>query len=623
VKNQFWLRGFAVSLGISGFVAMPTTELQAQYNQGLVPQSYPIAIGKYPSLAQNTQIQGGHVHVPQGNYTSTEQVQQVILGQSQDVRQMTPTPAQHVQAQQSTSQPAQVTPLPPVQSSAPAYTQSSPVYQQPAPVSAHATPMNSIPVVPQPIPMQNSVSSSCGDSAPMASIYQGVTGAYPNGNEVVYEGPVYQGGMPRAVNVNPWFFGAGALIFNREDSEDVRLSSLANPGPPVTAGAKQLSTLDVRMRTSGGFQAFGGRYFGCGRYALMGTYWGIYPSSQTLTVFDPAGVDYLRTDLPFTVQNPAGGNEHGVEMPNGAPVLGPDGGRTFYDWFTNSAAQRVVRNQDFNNVELSLFSFGLAGAARNGFSNDGGGCGGGLIGGHANGSNWQNGRFGRGSLGLGSYGDRGSCNSGCNTCQVAAPCTGPTGPCGPMTGAQCSRLRLSMLGGVRWFRYNDYLEYAASDTDTDFGGADDIYYRNTLRNDLLGFQVGGLANYCMGRKINLYASSKAGIFGNRVTFDSYAGTTTTPGVISSYSAAYDNQDYVIRSTKTGLSLLGEVETGLACRITQGITGTCGYRVVGVSGVATAPGQIPYDFSDITSIRRIQNDGSVVLHGLSFGGMYNW
>ncbi len=59
-----------------------------------------------------------------------------------------------------------------------------------------------------------------------------------------------------------------------------------------------------------------------------------------------------------------------------------------------------------------------------------------------------------------------------------------------MTGAQCSRLRLSMLGGIRWFRYNDYLEYAASDTDTVFGtGADDVYYRNTLRNDLVGFQL--------------------------------------------------------------------------------------------------------------------------------------
>jgi hypothetical protein len=614
MKNQFWIRGVAVSLGLTGFAGLPTGQILAQYNQGLAPQSYPMTIGSYPSLAQNTQLQGGHVHVPQGAYTTADTQQQ----------------------------PASITPLPPVQTPAPIYTQHT---QTPsAPVSQNTAPMNAVPgqynPAPQPIPMQNSNYSNysnCAESPPMGSIYQGVTGSCSSCNQnFASQGPVYQGSpsyqvpsMPSVVGVNPWFFGAGALIFNREDSEDVRLSSLAIPGAPVTAGAKQLSTLDARMRTSGGFQAFGGRYFGCGRYALMGTYWGLYPSSQSLTVYDPdansgaggganpGGGNYLRTDLPFTVQNPAGTNEHGVEMPGGGgPVLGPDGGRTFYDWYSNSVAQRVVRNQDFNNVEVSLLGFGLGGAARNGLSVAGGGCG--------SGHGWQNGRIGRAGFGHGGCGSAdGSCG-GCSSCQtVSAPCTGPTGPCGPMTGAQCSRLRLSMLGGVRWFRYNDYLEYAASDTDTVFGGADDIYYRNTLRNDLLGFQFGGLANYCCGSRVNLYASSKAGIFGNRMTFDSYAGTTTTPGIISSYSAAYDNQDYVIRSTKTGLSVLGEVETGVAIRFCKGITGTCGYRVVGVSGVATAPGQIPHDFSDITSISRIRNDGSLVLHGLSLGGMYNW
>ncbi len=134
------------------------------------------------------------------------------------------------------------------------------------------------------------------------------------------------------------------------------------------------------MGTSGGFQVFGGRYFGCGRYALMGTFWGLYPSDESVMILDPAGGvgvgDYLRTDLPLTIQNPAGDNEHGIEMPGvGGPVLGPDGGRTGYDWMTNSFAQRLVRSQDFNNVELSLFSFGLGGAARNGLARTG--CGGG------------------------------------------------------------------------------------------------------------------------------------------------------------------------------------------------------------------------------------------------------
>ncbi len=192
-----------------------------------------------------------------------------------------------------------------------------------------------------------------------------------------------------------------------------------------------------------------------------------------------------------------------------------------------------------------------------------------------------------------------------------------------MTGAQCSRLRLSLLGGIRWFRFNDYLEYAASDNDAVFGNGDDFYYRNTLRNDLVGFQLGALANYCCGSRVNLYASSKAGVFGNRIAFDSFAGSDSATAIISSYSSAYDNQRYAFSSNKTSLSMLGEFETGVGVRLTQGITGTCGYRVVGVSGVATAPGQIPYDFSDFNAVRRIQDNGNLILHGLSIGGMYNW
>lgn len=179
-----------------------------------------------------------------------------------------------------------------------------------------------------------------------------------------------------------------------------------------------------------------------------------------------------------------------------------------------------------------------------------------------------------------------------------------------------------MLGGVRWFRFNDYMEYATSENDATFGGADDFYYRNTLRNDLLGFQLGGRATYCTGRKINLYGGTKFGVFGNRINYDTFAGTTTTAAVVSSYNS-YDNQAYDIHAATTGLSLLGEGELGTGVRVSRGWTANCGYRVIGATGIATAPGQIPYDFSLLNDVRRIQHHDSLILHGVSFGGMYNW
>jgi hypothetical protein len=625
MRNRFWLRGLAVSLGFTSLSGLFSEQVLGQYGQQLAPSAYPaqspITFGgypTYPSLAQNSQPGSSHVHVPQGNYTTAETIV------PSHVPNASPTPAQpSYQVAPSTQS------LPPIHASAP-------TYSQPTPASPSVTPMYSVPSpVPsvQPIPSQAYISAHPAQSpAPIAmdgSCPSCMTQAAPTymTSAPASCGPVYA--APVAVAPNPWFFGAGALILNREDTDYVRLSSTVTPGTPAIPGPASLTTLDARMRTSGGFQAFGGRYFGCGRYAVMGSYWGLYPTEQSVMRIDSTpgvGVgDYFRTDLPLTIDNPGGTNEHGIEMPTIGTALGPDGGRTGYDWMTNSVSQRLVRSQDFNNFEINFFTFGLAGAARNGYANAG--CGAGL--GHGGG--WHNGIYGRGGCGCGGHGCAacmGGCGSSCNSCGLGggcgsclSRCSGPTSACGPITGAQCSRLRMSWLGGLRWFRFNDYLEYAASDNDAIYGNGDDFYYRNTLRNDLLGFQLGGLANYCCGCRVNLYASSKAGIFGNRVTFDSFAGTDSETAIISSYNSSYDNQDY--QSTKTGLAFLGEVEAGVGIRLTPGITGTCGYRVVGISGVATAPGQIPNDFSDFNAVRRIQDDGSVLLHGLSIGGMYNW
>ncbi len=67
----------------------------------------------------------------------------------------------------------------------------------------------------------------------MGTIYQGVTGSCSSCNQgVPYQGPVYQSPMmgsygpavsiPQVVPISPWFVGAGALIFNRYDHEEVR-----------------------------------------------------------------------------------------------------------------------------------------------------------------------------------------------------------------------------------------------------------------------------------------------------------------------------------------------------------------------------------------------------------------
>jgi uncharacterized membrane protein YuzA (DUF378 family) len=63
-----------------------------------------------------------------------------------------------------------------------------------------------------------------------------------------------------------------------------------------------------------------------------------------------------------------------------------------------------------------------------------------------------------------------------------------------------------------------------------------------------------------------------------------------------------------------------------CGLALGVTGVLTQivpGVVGVSGVATAVGLIPRDFSNENEINRINNSNSLILHGLVLGAVYNF
>lgn len=493
--------------------------------------------------------------------------------------------------------------------------QSAPQYAAP-PVPQYEQPMTSAQQsVPQayatpyaaPAPTQTSSCPACNTgncSAHGVGMAQGGMVASPSygGAESCYAEPAMSCG-PAINSPSPWIFGASGLLFNRVDDQYVRLTSdSAMPSDSL------LSTADARMQATGGIEVSGGRYFCDGRYAIIGTYWGIFSNPQTAAVTTPGGGN-LRSNLPFTLRNPndtaVPGNPYGIGMP----------AQYVYDWYDGAFAHRVVRDSQFNNVELNFFSFALGGGARQPYD---AGCGtGGVLGGRFAGS-------GRANYGNGAYGSCGDpCATSCEPTTCATPCGGPTGPCAPWYGAQCSKLRLNMYGGVRWFQFRDSLEYAASQTDNVYGvTADDFYYRNGVRNDLVGFQLGSTANWCTGTRLNLYAGTAFGIYGNRMTASTYAGTTDTAATIVSANS-FNGNAYNYNSSLTDVAFLGEGNLGAGVRICRGWTANLGYRVVGVNGVATAVGQIPRDFSLANDVQRINNNNSLILHGLVMGAMYNF
>lgn len=596
--KKTWFRGLAITLGA---FSLPTVA-SAQYSNGntgtgLSASSFnanapgsalrtfmgPGSTGSNATLAGYSQngavgsgVTDGHVHVPalQGANNSVLNSQyQVAPGYSAPM-----------------VQPYEQVPPPPQ-------------------VQQHVQPMYASP---QPIP-HASHKASCPACNSGNCAAHGVGGA---GGQIVSPIPSYGSDAscyeptpnfaPAMGSPSPWIFGAGALLFTRFDDEHVRLTS--DPTMPTDA---LLSTSDARMRATGGFQASAGRYFGNGKYALIGSYWGVFSNPQTATVMDPGAVGpgggYLRSNLPFTLN------------PTGAPVGVSMPGDTIYNWYDGSFAgrafaQRIVRDQQFHNIELNFFSFALGGGARQPFDNGcGTGCGGGgLLGG--------GGHLGRRHAGAyGSHGD--ACGTNCDPC--GSSCGGPTGVCAPWYGAQCSKLRINMFGGLRWFRFEDSLEYASSSTNAVFGDeASDVFYRNGVTNDLVGFQLGSTANWCTGTRLNLFAGTSFGVFGNHVNTDTYAGTATDAATIFSANA-FNGRPYNYSNSQNDVAFLAEGNLGTGIRISRGWTANLGYRVVGVNGVATAVGQIPRDFSNGNDINRINNTNSLLLHGVVLGAAYNF
>lgn len=357
---------------------------------------------------------------------------------------------------------------------------------------------------------------------------------------------------PVLVAPKPWFFGAGALLFNRIDDCNQRLSFDSTMPTPDA-----LSTDDARIGLMPGFELTAGRYFGCGQYAIAGTYWGLFPDDETASV-TMATPNNLRASMP-------GFQDLDI------------GGSNAYDWYDGANTHQLTRSSSINNVEVNLIGFGIGCASRAGTA-------------------YNNG-----------------CNNTCNACVG--------GPTGMYVPAACSRLSLSWLAGFRWFQFNDDLSFAASNGDAVFDGSD-LYYNNNVTNDLFGFQIGGNGNYCITQCISVYSGVKFGVYGNHMQYDTSMGTGTDFAVIDSPNA-YDGMPYNYMTSSNDVALIGEWDLGAGYAITPCWSVRAGYRVLAASGIATAVGQIPYDYINVAHLTDIDNCSSLILHGAYIGAQYNF
>jgi hypothetical protein len=404
-------------------------------------------------------------------------------------------------------------------------------------------------------------------------------------------------GLPQGAK--PWFFGAGALIFQRIDNHDVPLSFRDD-----NYAGDILTSQSARMGVTGGFEASVGRYFNCGRNAIEASYWGLYPTEQVALNSRTAPGEYT-SRLPFTYMNMSG--TPGVP---GVPY-------SVAGWFDNAFAHELRRSSNFHNIEVNLLGFAMGGAARN-FNLATAGTMFSGVGGH------RGGHRGGGSCGYCGGAGCGSCSSA--DCGVA-PSRFATGPCG-LTAPSCgSRLNLSWLAGFRYFHFADNLQYAASLDDGVINrSADDLYYVVDTTNNLFGFQLGSRADYCVGRRVNLFGNGRVGIYNNRSRLLTRLGTDTENATLDDTRPPVNPNnggEYDFDVTQDNVAFLSELGSGVGVRLSQKWTGTIGYRAVIVSGVATSPDNIRHTFANYNDIIDYNTSSTLILHGLNVGALYNF
>jgi hypothetical protein len=398
------------------------------------------------------------------------------------------------------------------------------------------------------------------------------------------------GGLP--VGAKPWFFGAGFLRFNRIDDHKRPLSLNDFNNQDV------LTTGDAQMNAMNGFEVMGGRYFNCGKNAIQASYWGLFPDEESVTVSAP-GMVFRSRILGI------GDADAGVDP------MGAAGMYDVYDWYDDAASHRLTRSSEFHNVEVNLLGFAVGHAARN-FNRPTGGS---LFSGTRGGGCGYCGGAGCGACG--SHGGNCGGNCGPNQCAPSRFATGPTGYLAPPCG---SRLNLNWLAGFRYFSFDDNLQYAADfDGDGITRADDDFYYDVNTTNDLVGFQIGGRGDFCVGRRINVFGLGKVGVYNNRSTLFSRMGTET----VVAYETGMPAAQYNIMETDNQVAFLSELGTGIGYRISPKWTANFGYSVIAASGVATSVGNVRNRGDFVRDQRHINNQDTLILHGFNLGALYNF
>jgi hypothetical protein len=179
-------------------------------------------------------------------------------------------------------------------------------------------------------------------------------------------------------------------------------------------------------------------------------------------------------------------------------------------------------------------------------------------------------------------------------------------------------VQFQWLVGARFFKFDEFLQFASVSTGNEFGsagGINEAYLDQDIENNLIGAQIGGRADWRVHRAWRLFAGTKIGVFANDINYDVrlYRGD----GALATFESTGNTFD--LHAHETDVSLLAQLDLGVAWDFSKHWSANIGYRAVGVSGLALADDQIPAFLAAEDDWTDIDSNGSMILHG-GFAGL---
>ena len=350
-----------------------------------------------------------------------------------------------------------------------------------------------------------------------------------------------------------WFGYVGGLWMTRDHADPVWFSYYDSD-----ESIQRNRSIEAQMGWGGGFETRIGRVIGCGScpndcvdacgpscgspnmYAVEAVYWGVFPRTEEINLYNPGPGVSLNTVYDFTRLN-----YNNASYPIDTAIQ---------NWFDDVERHRLRRSYEFHNVELNLLS-------GNGF---GYGC------------------FDAGSS------------------------------------------RFGWTAGVRYFQFDEGLQFASADASPTFGVSpdDEMYYNIDVTNHLIGAQVGAYGDVPLWGRLGARGVGKLGLYGNHISHSSQiVGADGRAVWVGAGPNA--NERFDIRSSKNDVAFMAELDLGLTYQFWGRWRAMLGYRVVAVSGVAMATEQIPFNFAGIEDVEDIDSNGSLILHGGYAGLEFTW